>query len=71
MVCAWLGGCTGEVFGGGFVAGAGGEEVSGWGEGSFDGFVTGSVALGWEGNLDEFGGLGADFGIGRGGGECP
>jgi hypothetical protein len=65
VVCAWLGGCTGEVFVGGFVASAGGEEVSGWGEGSFDGLLTGSV-----GNLDEFGGLGADFGMGRGGGEC-
>ena len=71
VVGSWLSGCAGEVFVGGFIASTVGEKVSRWGEGSFDGFVTGSVALGWEGNLDEFGGLGADFGIGRGGGECP
>jgi hypothetical protein len=65
----WRGAC--EVLGGSLVAGAVGEEVSGWGEGPFDGFVTGCVSLRWERDLDESGGLGSDFGTGRGGGKCP
>jgi hypothetical protein len=70
VVCGRLGRGAGEVFRAGFVACAVWEEVSGRWESPFDGFVTGCVALGGEGDFDKFGGFGADVGTGCGGAEC-
>jgi len=71
VVSGGLGGCAGKVFRVSFVAGAGGEDVSRRWEGAFDDLFAWCVALGWSGDLDESGGLRADFGSGRVGGKCP